>query len=96
MLEFIKAHYRQFIYVVLAILAYLFMPTDLIWSFCWAIVGLLIMKQFITIFDRYWSRNAKRISLSLFMQSANGTERAIIYASIIVGMSFIIGSAIGL
>lgn len=95
-MNLIRSHWRQLALLVVAILSYMFMPTDVIWSFVWAIIGILILKQFISLFDRYWSRKGREVSLSTMMGESSPHEKAIIYAAVIIGASFIIGSAISL
>ena len=95
-MNFIKSHWRQIALLIAVIISYLLVPVDLIWAFAWSVIGILLLRQSITLFDRYWSRKGREVSLSNFMAAASEDNKVKIYASIIIGVAFIIGCAIGL
>jgi hypothetical protein len=94
--SFIVAHLREVLFIVLAIVAYNVFPLDQVWNLVWIVVGLVALKQTITMFDRYWSRKSKgnKVSLSDLMSRIDPAGQIKIYQTILICASFIIGCAI--
>ena len=94
--KFIVAHLREVSFIVIAIVAYNLFPLDQVWNLVWIVIGLVALKQTITMFDRYWSRKTKgnTVSLSDLMGKIDPAGQIKIYQTLLICASFIIGCAI--
>ena len=95
MKKILLSYWRQFVAVLILLVAVFLFTPDQAYNVVYAVGGLLLLRHAITALDRYWSRKGKNISLSNFMQDANNEQRSLIYASIIIAIAFIIGSVMG-
>ena len=93
MIEFIKSHWRQAVFVLVVGIAWLFLPLDESYNIIYALGGFVIVWQSISMFDRYWSLKAKtQVSLSKLMANLDDSNKALIYCSIILGGFCFLGS----
>jgi len=91
--SFLAAYWRQIAFIAGAFAAVNLFGLEMAWPFFHAVIGILILRWSITMLDRYWSRSGEYVSLTTLMQGLNNSERVIIYASIIIGVSIIIAAS---